>query len=169
MSTDPATGQEQTPIDPAEVMAAHQCPPKGSHCVSCGTGYPGDTEWPCEPYRLAAGLAAANRRLAAATEYTDRLTATIAARDDALAAVQDREQRVRNLVEDWHNGPYLTVDTADDFSEMVLAALAGEGTTDQPQDEVCGKAFSFWSNCELPPHGPEVQCSGRTVFERDDR
>lgn len=144
MSTDPAT-----PLDLAAIMAEHQSPPKGTHCSSCGTGYPGDTEWPCETYRLAADLVRLNNDLADAVSW--RAEAERLAAD--LAAAREREQRLRALIAeaDGRHGDYSvrtyelrTALAGEDVAELERGGelptgsgsnLEGEGAAGQPQGE----------------------------------
>lgn len=122
-------------LDLAEIMAEHQAIQDEDETV-CAVCLNVDYEFlphPCEPYRLAEALAAAERALATSN-------ANLIAEIDRAVAL---ERRVLSKAKAWE----VEIDeqtTAKEFgiaeglrvaAQDVRAALAGEGAADQPQPE----------------------------------
>lgn len=139
------TGQEQTPLDPAEVMAKHgslhdEC--RSCTCAACGF------MWPCVPYRLAADLAAAReledqvravlRRGGTWPQIMDGLHAALAGEGAAEQSCTGCKAETGRWIRHQRGCP---VERAEEE--------AAEGAADQPQGEPtrvrlgCG-----WGNCD---------------------
>jgi hypothetical protein len=91
--------------DPAAIMAEHH--ERDGYCDSCRAA----TSWPCLPYRLAAALAEAQERLTETDvawtqcrEERDHYANRAVAAERKLAEAQEREQRVRAVLDQYSDG-----------------------------------------------------------------
>jgi hypothetical protein len=101
-----------TDLDPAAIKARHRSSGHGApKCLDCPWDDDRMRSWPCEPYRLAAALAEAQERLTETDvawtqcrEERDHYANRAVAAERKLAEAQEREQRVRAVLDQYSDG-----------------------------------------------------------------